>query len=50
MPRGEVERGTAQAATVLGRPIAELEHVFGRLLDAGTPWSEVAAGYPRAEG
>jgi len=41
------ERDTMQQIRV---PIAELEHVFGRLLDAGTPWSEVAAGYPRAEG
>jgi hypothetical protein len=24
--------------------------VFGRLLDAGTPWSEIATSYPRAEG
>jgi glycyl-tRNA synthetase (class II) len=31
-------------------PMTELDAVFTRLLDAGVPWSEVAAGYPRAEG
>jgi hypothetical protein len=30
-------------------PIAELDAVFARLLDAGAPWSEIAAAYPRAE-
>ena len=41
------ERDTMQQIRV---PIAELETVFAKLLDAGQPWSEVAAAYPRAEG
>jgi len=41
------ERDTMQQIRV---PMTELDAVFGRLLDAGAPWSEVAAGYPRAEG
>jgi hypothetical protein len=31
-------------------PVADLETVFGRLLDAGTPWAEIATAYPRPEG
>ena len=41
------ERDTMQQIRV---PIADLETVFARLLDAGTAWSEVAAVYPRTEG
>jgi len=41
------ERDTMQQIRV---PMADLEMVFGRLLDAGTPWSEIATSYPRAEG
>jgi glycyl-tRNA synthetase len=31
-------------------PIADVETVVSRILDAGSTWAEVAAGYPRAEG
>jgi hypothetical protein len=31
-------------------PIADVETVVSRILDAGATWTEVAAGYPRAEG
>jgi glycyl-tRNA synthetase len=41
------ERDTMQQIRV---PLADLETVFGRLLDAGAAWSEIAAAYPRAEG
>ena len=41
------ERDTMEQIRV---PIADLETVFARLLDAGASWREIAAGYPRAEG
>ena len=31
-------------------PLEALDTVFGRLLDAGTPWADVARDFPRAEG
>jgi glycyl-tRNA synthetase (class II) len=31
-------------------PIDDIEAIFTRLLDVGTSWGEVAAGYPRSEG
>jgi hypothetical protein len=31
-------------------PIADVETVVSRILDAGATWAELAAGYPRAEG
>ena len=40
------ERDTMEQIRV---PMADLETVFSRLLDAGTPWSEIATSYPRAE-
>jgi glycyl-tRNA synthetase len=30
-------------------PIGDLESIFGRVLDGGATWADVAAGYPRAE-
>ena len=57
---GDAEKGEAGDGKVTIRerdsmqqirvPLAELETVFARLFDAGVPWSEVVASYPRAEG
>src|SRR5262249_41846036 len=41
------ERDTMQQ---IGVPPADLETIFGHLLDAGTSWTEIATAYPRAEG
>jgi glycyl-tRNA synthetase len=30
-------------------PLADLEAIFGRMLDGGVGWTEVAAAYPRSE-
>ena len=56
---GDTEKGEAgdQRVTIRERdsmaqirvPIAELDAVFGRLLE-GDPWTDVAAAYPRIEG
>jgi glycyl-tRNA synthetase len=57
---GDAEKGEAGDGKVTIRerdsmeqirvPMADLETVFGRLLDGGAAWRDVAAAYPRAEG
>jgi glycyl-tRNA synthetase len=56
---GDAEKGEAGDGKVTIRerdsmeqirvPIDALDGVFGRLLDVGTPWAEVARDFPRAE-